>query len=62
MWSTPKTLLEWSFQVTDLDADCGGPFFFKQAADAAGHKLPLPELDGRQWAEMPGQRITTEAP
>jgi protein gp37 len=28
------------------------PFFFKQDA-VHGKKLPLPELDGRQWREFP---------
>lgn len=30
------------------------PFFYKQNADK-GRKLSLPELDGRRWADLPGQ-------
>jgi protein gp37 len=28
-------------------------FFYKQEADEKGRKVPLPLLDGRQWAEVP---------
>ncbi|WP_437310082.1 DUF5131 family protein [Sorangium sp. So ce388] len=33
-------------------------FFFKQKLDARGHKVSLPMLDGRQWAEMPARAVT----
>ena len=29
------------------------PFFLKQYADANGHKIGTPELDGQQWMQMP---------
>jgi protein gp37 len=32
----------------------GIPFFFKQRLNERGRKVSLPELDGREWAEMPG--------
>lgn len=44
--------LDW---VRGLRDDCmvaGVPFFFKQML-VDGHKVGLPELDGRQWAEFP---------
>lgn len=28
-------------------------FFYKQEVDAHGHKITLPELDGKQWAQFP---------
>jgi len=45
--------LDWVREIRDRCVLSGVPFFFKQAATASGHKIPLPELDGRQWAEMP---------
>lgn len=43
----------WVREIKDQCVERGIPFFFKQAATPAGHKISLPELDGRQWAEMP---------
>jgi protein gp37 len=34
-------------------------FFFKQRLDARGHKVSLPLLDGRSWAEMPARAVTS---
>lgn len=42
--------------VRDLRDECGHAgtaFFYRQRATTAGRKVPTPELDGRQWLEMP---------
>jgi protein gp37 len=44
--------LGWVRDIRDRCVDAGIPFFFKQDA-VNGRKLPLPVLDGRQWAEYP---------
>ena len=43
----------WARSLRDQCALAGVPFFYKQDATATGRKIPLPELDGRQWAAMP---------
>jgi protein gp37 len=43
----------WARSVKDQCLASGTAFFLKQYADARGHKIPLPELDGRQWTEFP---------
>lgn len=45
---------EWVRELRDacLDAPHRPAFFFKQDAER-GKKIPLPELDGLQWAEIP---------
>ena len=43
---------QWVRDIKDRCVERGVPFFFKQAA-INGKKLPLPELDGRVWAQMP---------
>jgi protein gp37 len=46
--------LDWVRAIRDQCIDASVPFFFKQDAAAGGRrKLPLPELDGRQWREFP---------
>lgn len=46
---------DWVRSIRDQCAEQGVRFFYKQRLDARGHKVSLPVLDGRQWAEMPGQ-------
>jgi protein gp37 len=45
-------MLDWVRAIRDQCRASGIPFFFKQDA-RRGRKLPLPELDGRQWREFP---------
>jgi protein gp37 len=45
--------LDWVRSVRDQCLAASVPFFFKQAATPSGRKIPLPELDGRRWAEVP---------
>ena len=47
---------DWVRDIRDRCVTAGIPFFFKQQATHAGQKLPLPELDGRRWAEFPEAR------
>jgi protein gp37 len=44
--------LDWVRGIRDQCIAASVPFFFKQDA-ANGKKLPLPELDGRQWRQFP---------
>lgn len=44
--------LDWVREIRDACVAQGVAFFFKQDA-VRGHKVPLPELDGRTWAEYP---------
>jgi len=43
---------DWVRHLRDKCQDYGVAFFYKQNA-IRGRKLPLPELDGRQWMEYP---------
>lgn len=43
----------WVRTIRDQCQAAGTAFFYKQRLDSRGHKLSLPELDGRQWAEIP---------
>jgi protein gp37 len=45
--------LEWFRSVARQCQDAQVPYFLKQFADDAGHKIPTPELDGRRWTEYP---------
>ncbi len=45
---------DWVRDIRDRCAAAGIPFFYKQRFEA-GRKVSLPELDGRQWTQMPGQ-------
>lgn len=45
--------IDWIRSLRDQCVGAGVPFFYKQFADANGHKIPSPELDGRQWLEFP---------
>lgn len=45
--------MDWVRDIRDRCVDAGVAFFFKQSATSGGKKLPLPELDGRQWMEWP---------
>lgn len=44
--------LNWVRGLRDQCVSADVPFFFKQML-VDGHKMGLPELDGRQWAEFP---------
>jgi protein gp37 len=44
--------LDWVREIRDQCIAADVRFFFKQDADR-GHKIPVPELDGRQWMEYP---------
>lgn len=44
---------EWARAVKNQCVEAGVPFFLKQFADAKGHKIGTPELDGQQWMQMP---------
>jgi protein gp37 len=43
----------WARSLRDQCTAAGVAFFYKQDATSTGRKLPLPMLDGRQWAELP---------
>lgn len=43
----------WVRSIRDQAKAAGAAFFYKQRLDEAGHKVSLPLLDGRQWAEQP---------
>lgn len=43
---------DWVRHLRDLCERAHIPFFYKQDADATGHKIPLPPLDGRIWDEQ----------
>lgn len=45
--------IEWFRSIKDQCVAAGVPFFLKQFADAKGHKIGTPELDGQQWMQMP---------
>jgi len=42
---------DWVRSIRDQCVAQGVPFFYKQKLDSRGHKVSLPVLDGRQWAE-----------
>ena len=44
--------IDWVRSLRDQCIQAGVAFFWKQDA-VKGHKLPTPELDGRQWMEFP---------
>ena len=44
--------LDWVRSVRDQCMRAGTAFFWKQHA-VNGRKIPIPELDGKQWAEFP---------
>lgn len=44
---------DWVRSIRDQCLAQGVPFFYKQRLDERGHKVSLPMLDGRHWAEMP---------
>lgn len=48
--------VDWARAIRDQCVAAGVPFFLKQFADARGHKIPLPELDGRRHVEWPSCR------
>jgi len=45
---------DWIRSLRDQCQAARVPFFLKQVT-VDGKKMPLPELDGRTWSEMPGQ-------
>jgi protein gp37 len=44
---------EWVKQLFDDTKRVGASFFYKQRLDERGHKVSLPVLRGRSWAEFP---------
>jgi len=50
--------LAWVRAIRDQCAAAGVAFFFKQVVTPGGRKIPLPVLDGRQWAEFPDGTLT----
>jgi protein gp37 len=48
--------LDWVRSLRDQCVAAGVAFFFKQDVDG-GKKVPLPELDGRRWAEYPTPQV-----
>lgn len=48
-------LIEWVRGIRDTCVNAAVPFFFKQW-HLDGKKQGLPELDGQQWAQFPGER------
>jgi protein gp37 len=53
----PKPMdLLWVRNLRDKCLQSGTAFFLKQFVDKDGKKIGLPELDGRQWVEMPTAR------
>lgn len=44
---------DWIRELRDECQNTGTRFFYKQAADSRGHKIPTPELDGQVWTQMP---------
>ena len=47
--------LDWVRGLRDQCQTADVPFFFKQMI-VDGKKVELPELDGKLWAEMPGEK------
>ena len=43
----------WVRDIRDHCVERDIPFFYKQRATPSGHKVPLPDLDGRVWNQMP---------
>jgi protein gp37 len=48
----------WARSLRDQCLDKGIPFFLKQARDERGRLMKMPELDGKVWAEFPGDLLT----
>ena len=48
--------LDWVRGLRDQCQAADVPFFFKQMI-VDGRKVELPELDGKVWAEMPGEKV-----
>jgi len=44
---------EWVRSLRDQAVRHGLRFFYKQKLDERGHKVSLPLLDGKQWAQLP---------
>ena len=49
--------LDWVRGLRDQCQAADVPFFFKQMI-VDGRKVELPELDGKVWAEMPGEKVS----
>ena len=45
--------IAWVRSLKNQCVAAGVPFFYKQAADRRGRKIPTPELDGRKWIDFP---------
>jgi protein gp37 len=48
---------DWVRSIRDQAKAQGVKMFFKQKLDARGHKVSLPLLDGKVWAEMPARTV-----
>ncbi|HMJ04096.1 MAG TPA: DUF5131 family protein, partial [Conexibacter sp.] len=51
---------DWVRDLRDAAEASGAAFFLKQFATPKGRKIPLPELDGRQWKQMPAAAAARE--
>jgi protein gp37 len=49
---------DWVRSIRDQAKAQGLAFFNKQKLDTKGHKVSLPLLDGRSWAEMPARAVS----
>ncbi len=47
---------DWARSIRDDCQAAGTPFFYKQIY-RDGHKITLPELDGREWNQLPGTSV-----
>ena len=43
----------WARSLRDQCVEAGVSYFYKQKLDAKGHKIGMPELDGKVWDELP---------
>jgi protein gp37 len=61
-WNRARPMqLDWVRHIRDQCVAASVAFFFKQNSERGGKKLPLPELDGRQWRQFPEGRGREEA-
>lgn len=52
---------DWVRSLCDQCVEAGAAFFFKQRV-VKGKKIPLPELDGKQWTQFPSYEVIASAP
>lgn len=48
---------DWVRSARDQCIEADIPFFYKQKPGANGKSISMPELDGRQWAQFPGDHV-----